>query len=102
MKTISVSTEFSKMPCVRSRNDGRKSGQEFREDFLVPALRENSKVVIDLNGVLTLGSSFLDEAFGGLVRVEGFSARELKNKLEIKFALKSYVDETWKYIEGKS
>lgn len=89
------------MPCVRSRKDGKKSGQEFREDFLAPALRQNEKVIVDLDGVLTLGSSFLDEAFGGLVRAEGFSPRELKSKLIIKFSLASYVDEAWKYIEGK-
>lgn len=98
MSTIMVSTMFSKMPCVRRRADGPKSGEEFREDFLLKELRLNEKVIVDLDGVLTLGSSFLDEAFGGLIREGHFTHDQLKQKLTIRFSLQSYVDEAWNYI----
>lgn len=97
-KVINVSTDFAKMPCVRYRKDGKKSGEEFREDILVPALQDNEKVVVNLNGVIALGSSFLDEAFGGMVRKGYYTAKELKKRLVIDFSLDSYVNEAWKYI----
>lgn len=97
--TIYVAKDFSKMPCVRLRKDGKKSGQEFREDVLVRALNENEKVVVDLNGVLSLGSSFLEEAFGGLIRKEKFTFKDLKSRLVILFDLESYVLEAWDYMK---
>lgn len=99
MSLIKVSSRFSKMPCVRLKADGPKSGEEFREDILLKELREHEKVVVDLDGVLTLGSSFLDEAFGGLVREGYFTHDQLKQKLTIRFALQSYIDEAWNYIK---
>jgi hypothetical protein len=98
--TIYVAKDFSKMPCVRSRSDGRKSGEEFRDDVLLPALKKSDEVIVDLNGVLTLGSSFLEEAFGGLVRKGYYTAKELKSKLVIKFQLDSYVAEAWDYVKS--
>lgn len=98
MSLIKVSSRFSKMPCVRRRADGPKSGEEFREDVLLKELREHDKVIVDLDGVLSLGSSFLDEAFGGLVREGYFTPDQLKKKLTIRFELQSYVDEAWNYI----
>lgn len=98
--TIYVAKDFSKMPCVRNRDDGKKSGEEFRDDILLPALRTNDHVTVDLNGVLTLGSSFLEEAFGGLVRKGYYTAKELKSKLIVKFQVESYVQETWDYVKA--
>ncbi|EGH99459.1 STAS-like domain-containing protein [Pseudomonas syringae] len=100
MTTLYVAKDFTKMPCVRMRGDGKKSGEEFRDDILLPALRTNRKVTVDLDGVLTLGSSFLEEAFGGLVREGYFTARELGSKLEIKFQVESYVKESWEYVNA--
>lgn len=100
MTILHVAKDFSKMPCVRKRDDGKKSGEEFRDDILLPALRANQKVVVDLDGVLTLGSSFLEEAFGGLVREGYFTAKDLASKLEIKFQVESYVKESWEYIKA--
>jgi hypothetical protein len=98
--TIYVAKDFSKMPCVRNRDDGKKSGEEFRDDFLLPALKTHERVTVDLNGVLTLGSSFLEEAFGGLVRKGYYTAKELSAKLIIKFQIESYVNETWEYVRA--
>lgn len=82
--TINVATDFTRFPAGRYRSDSRFSGEEFREDFIIPALQSGSKVVIELDGTLGYGSSFLDEAFGGLVRLGGFAADFLREHLEFR------------------
>jgi hypothetical protein len=67
--------------------DGNFSGEWFRNEVLVPALRETSKLGetldIELDGTAGYGSSFLEEAFGGLVRECGFTASQLGGLLHI-------------------
>jgi len=63
--------DFSEFPGGRYREDGPKSGQEYREDVLMPTLKEHGKITVDLSGVFTVAPSFLDEAFGGLARELG-------------------------------
>jgi len=83
--TINVAKDFSKYPGGRYLSDGDYSGQRFRDEMLVPALRSaqntKEKLTVELDGTLGYGSSFLEEAFGGLVREAGFSADELKGVL---------------------
>lgn len=45
------------------RNSGPKSGQEFRETLLSPALSQFDYVEIDFSGVFSVSSRFLEEAF---------------------------------------
>lgn len=74
---IKISSDFSKAPGPRYRSEGSNSGEEFRERILLPALKEAvaSKAIlyIDLDDTFGYGTGFLEEAFGGLVRVEGYS-----------------------------
>lgn len=98
MQTISVSRDFSEFAAGRTRDDGDFSGERFREDFLVPALKVEPKVCVKLDGAMGYGSSFLEEAFGGLVRLHGYTAAQLKQKLEIESWDKSYVTEVWEYV----
>ena len=81
MIEIHIAEDFSRAPAGRCRNDGPRSGEAFREDHLAPALREADKVVVHLDGVEGYGSSFLEEAFGGLVRVDGFAGEKLRRSL---------------------
>ena len=67
MKTISIAQDFSKFPAGRFREDGKASGAAFRDLLEVP-LRKAEKVEVVFDGVAGFGSSFLEEAFGGLVR----------------------------------
>ena len=100
MKTIKVAREFSSEPAGRYLSDGPNSGQRFRDNYLVPALREEAdKVVVDLNDLEGYGSSFLDEAFGGLVRKANFSSEQLHTKLELQAADPALVQEIWSYID---
>ena len=84
---ISLARDFSRFPAGRYLADGPFSGQEFREKHLVPALKKlgrAGRLVVDLDGVEGTGSSFLDEAFGGLVRDEGMEKSFLNERLEIR------------------
>lgn len=64
-KTISLS-EFSQYPAGRKREDGKYSAEAFRDDVLIPALKQYDNVYVAID-VIMLAASFLDEAFGELV-----------------------------------
>lgn len=99
-KTLNIEKDFTWAPAGRYRKHGDYTGQVFREDFLVPALNEASKVIVNLDGVIGYGSSFVEEAFGGLIREENFRKALLKEKLEIySDEFPSIINEIWKYID---
>lgn len=79
--TIKVGRDFSDTPGGRYPEDGPWNGQKFRQEYLIPALKEHDKVVVDISGVEGYGSSFLEEVFGGLVRSGLYSKQELDGKL---------------------
>lgn len=76
MKTLNV-CDFSQFPGPRYIKLGPDSGELFRKKKLLPALLENDEVSVNLDGVAGYGSSFLEEAFGGLVR-EGVDIKKIK------------------------
>lgn len=84
---ITVVKDFNKRPYGRYREDGDGSGAAFRKDCLAPALREHGRVLVVLDGYNRYGRSFLDEAFGGLIREEGFTWEYLKEHLSYKHSL---------------
>ncbi len=88
---ISVARDFSPHPGPRFKRQGPYSGELFRK-LLVEALGRHQQITVDLDGTSGFGSSFLDEAFGGLVSEEGFSRDELQRRLFIK----SDEDETYR------
>lgn len=70
---------FSVTPGARYRHLGKASGEEFRDDVLVPRLQQDPELIVNLDGVRGYGSSFLDEAFGGLVRLGIFDITLIYN-----------------------
>ena len=101
MRHIKIATEYSDTPYGRYVTDGDYSGERFREEFLKPALA-SEEVTVDIDDVEGYGSSFLDEAFGGLVRKKYFTSQDLQKKLTIKNSdpeLELYRDLIWKYIK---
>ena len=97
-REIDVARSFTPYPVGRTRSDGRYSGEAFREDHLVPALREGT-VTVAMDGTKGYGSSFLEEAFGGLVRCRGFEPGQLRERLVIKTEDSLLSTEIWIYIE---
>lgn len=67
---IVVRDVFTKTPGGRLREDGPYSGEEFRDDILIPALEAHpdETVEVDLDGTCGYAASFLEEVFGGLIR----------------------------------
>ncbi|WP_460410096.1 MULTISPECIES: STAS-like domain-containing protein [unclassified Pseudomonas] len=84
---ITIVDDFSRTPYGRYPTDGPASGQTFRQDLLAPKLREYDKVHVVLDGYNRYGRSFLDEAFGGLIREEGFTGEQLRRKLTYSHSL---------------
>lgn len=84
---IHVARDFSRFPGGRYKKDGPYSGEAFREEMLVPALLEalksNSVVEVELDGTAGYASSFLEEAFGGLVREGRAEPEAAKENLQI-------------------
>ena len=106
IREIVVSSDFSPFPAGRIPEDGDFNGQVFRERFLVPALRaaiaSNGRVIVRLDGIKSCGSSFLESAFGGLIRDDGFQKSEIRNHLQIKSDIKAhdrYILAISRYVE---
>ena len=77
MTSLSVARDFTVTPGGRWRRISECSGEEFRDSFLEPAIRRGKPPVsVELDGVLGYGSSFLEEVFGGLVRLMHWKTRE--------------------------
>ena len=80
-KKIVMAEVFSRYPAGRFREDGPFNGTTFRQEHLVPALRDFEKVEVNFDGVAGFGYSFLEEAFGGLIQKEGMDKNFLDTRL---------------------
>lgn len=101
---INVAKDFSPIPGARYPKEGDFSGQEFRTKLLSPKLKEaiekKTILLVDLDGTLGYGTSFLEEAFGGLIRSDKFNLGDIKKHLQ--FSCKddpTYIEEINSYIE---
>jgi hypothetical protein len=96
-KVVSVARDFSKYPAGRYVTDGPASGEAFRERFLLPAMSSGDALTIELDGTRGYGSSFLEEAFGGLVR-KGFDPSAVIETFRLVSGDDSLLDEIKEYI----
>lgn len=85
MASIVICKEFSDAPGGRYIKEGNYSGEAFREELLLPRFEEaekkHEKLKIDFDGCFGFGTSFLEEAFGGLVRK--YKKRNVLDVIEI-------------------
>lgn len=98
MITVRISTDFSRHPAGRYVADGPFSGEAFRRKFLEPSLGKSEEIIIEMDGARGYGSSFLEEAFGGLVR-KGFAKELIKSKISFKASNPSLKQEIFEYID---
>ncbi|URJ85780.1 STAS-like domain-containing protein [Pasteurella multocida] len=92
MNKIVVVDDFSKTPYGRSPakvlpHEAEHTGEVFRQNILSPRLRvaleQDANLIVELTGYNRYGRSFIDEAFGGLIREDNFSYQQLKSHLKI-------------------
>ena len=101
---LSIVNDFCETPGPRFKSEGNFSGEEFRDEILEPkfllAKRNNEKLIIKLDGVYGYPVSFLEEAFGGLIREDHIPYDFLKRHLLIKSDEDDiYIQEINTYIE---
>ncbi|MBU8921513.1 MAG: STAS-like domain-containing protein [Bacteroidales bacterium] len=84
---LTVCKEFSSTPGPRYISEGDFSGELFRNKVLGPALqnalKEDVPLVVDLDGTAGFGTSFLEEAFGGLIRESGIPYKTVSGCIEL-------------------
>lgn len=98
---INLGKQFGRYPAGRYLADGPYNGQKFREDFLIPALNGvDDEIEIDLSDARGLKSSFLEEAFGGLVRA-GYVVDDLIRRFKFVTRDQSLVEEIREYIRNQ-
>jgi hypothetical protein len=100
-KIIFIAKDYSETPAGRYLTDGNYSGQRFRDEFLCPALNDknNETVEVNLDDTLGFGSSFLEEAFGGLIREHNMDLSDLKKRIIITSSRPLYKNRVWQYLE---
>ena len=78
---IKISEDFSKEPY------GRLDGSIFRDMILMPKLvyshNTKEKIIIDFDDCFGTCTAFLEEAFGGLIRVYKYNKKTILKKIEI-------------------
>jgi uncharacterized protein DUF4325 len=67
---VDVGADFTRFPAGRTKSDGPFCGEVFRDKFLRPWLDKHEPITVKLDSALAYGSSFLEEAFGGLIRLQ--------------------------------
>ena len=80
---INVARDFSPFPAGRYLADGPYSGEGFLKEKLLPALKQGASVEVVLDGAMGYGSSFLEEAFGGLVRLKEWPLADLLERIKL-------------------
>ncbi|MGP1454898.1 MAG: STAS-like domain-containing protein [Treponema sp.] len=60
---------------------GPDSGEEFRENYLIPWLKNNkdaAELIVNFEGTVVYTPSFLEESFGGAIRKSYEEVRKIK------------------------
>ena len=99
--------EFSEFPGARYKHLGPYSGEAFRDDVLIPAIKTDEDISVNFDGVFGYGSSFLEEVFGGMIRkgippalVIGIVSRSISNDdPDLINEIKLYVNEAIKMLK---
>lgn len=96
---LHVARDFARWPAGRYVTDGPNSGERLRE-LLVHELDNAECLVVFLDGTAGYAASFLDEAFGSLVRLASFTADDLHRRLDLRASEPRLVQEIWSYIDA--
>lgn len=103
LRVLKVSTDFCDIPGPRYIREGSYSGEDFRERLLFPLLQEcitsGDTLRIDLDGTQGYGTSFLEEAFGGLIRENHLSLSDVSEHIDFVSEEEPYlIDDIKEYL----
>lgn len=101
---IKIAIDFSRTPGARKPEEGPYPGVDFRNRILYPklleAIEKGNELLVDLDGAAGYGTSFLEESFGGLIRDNKLSYKDVKKVLKLKSDEDpTYIEEINQYIE---
>jgi hypothetical protein len=99
MSTVNIAKDFTRFPSGRFKKNGNTSGEAFRERFLESQIQKGEIITIELDGTIGYGSSFLEEAFGGLVRKLRLAPDKIQEKINLISEDPSLIEEIKTYIE---
>lgn len=70
---INIAKDYTRAPGGRFIKDGPNSGEDFRNKILMPKYLEakdkKEKLIVNLDGGYGYATSFIEESFGGIVRI---------------------------------
>jgi STAS-like domain of unknown function (DUF4325) len=99
---VSIAKDFHPAPGGRYLEDGPNSAQRFRDDVLLPKLRDaienNSTLIVRFDGMFAVSSSFLEEAFGGLLRLKVIPLEKIRSHLRLEAGSPAY---EWARIDAE-
>ena len=100
---LKIATDFSTTPGARYKEEGDFSGEEFREKVLFPKFNEartkGCHLIINLDGTAGLGTSFLEESFGGLLRSNKLKYKDVVETIKfVSIENPDYIEEILGYL----
>lgn len=98
MITVNIAKDFTRFPAGRYKSFGETSGEAFRQKFLEEPIKHGDTILVEFDGTLGYGSSFLEEAFGGIVRSLKISSDKLLKLLQFKSSDPTICTEVQEYI----
>lgn len=101
---IKISRDYTSTPGPRYIKEGKWSGERLRDKVIFPAfekaIENNIKVFVDLDGTSGYGTSFLEEVFGGLIRLNELKYEDIVNALELKSDEEPYlIEDIYEYLQ---
>lgn len=90
MHKVIISEDFSLYPMGRTKLDGPNNGHKFFNEFLSENLRNRKKTIIVLDGINSLGSSFVDQVFHVMPREMGLKSKEVNELIAIEAEGRAY------------
>lgn len=101
---ISITKDFSPTPGPRYIHEGKSSGELFRQQVLFPkvseAIEKGLPFEVDLDRTAGYGTSFLEESFGGLIRIHGLSYEKIKSLMTLISVEEDYlIDDVNEYLK---
>lgn len=103
-REFKIARDFSLTPGPRFMDEGEFSGELLRKEYLLSLITEcienQTTVTVDLDGTHGYLTSFLEEAFGGLIRENRLALSDLNKTIELISHEEPYlVDDIKNYLQ---